>query len=141
MICQSRSYSELVQKVNIRISDLWTSELSGIEGLIILQLKGLRPLPPTLADSWFFCLLFLENVFFNFPVGFRVWEDLQSMGNGCGIQTDGFSAHFEPCVFIFDYFQHFADFAVDSKGLRLLPESPVTPSSRVESPVVWCKAQ
>ena len=62
-------------------------------------------------------------------------------GNGCGLQMEGFSAHFEPYRFIFDNVQHFVDFAVDSKGLRLLPEGPVTPSSRVQSLVVGCKAQ
>ena len=29
------------------------------------------------------------------------------MGNGCGLQMDGFSAHFEPSEFIFDYFLDF----------------------------------
>ena len=61
------------------------------------KLKGLRPLPPTPADSRIFGFLdFSENVdFWNFPVGFGVWEGLQSIGNGCGLQMDGFSAHFD----------------------------------------------
>ena len=60
--------------------------------------KGLRPLPPTPADSRIFGFLdFSKNVdFLNFQVGFGVWEGLQSIGNGCGLHMDGFSAHFEP---------------------------------------------
>ena len=34
--------------------------------------------------------------FGNCTAGFGVWEGLQSIGNGCGLQMDGFSAHFEP---------------------------------------------
>ena len=43
-----------------------------------LDLKGLRPLPPTPADSRIFGFFdFSENVDLgNFPVGFRVWEDV-----------------------------------------------------------------
>ena len=61
------------------------------------SLKGLRPLPPTPADSRILGFFdFSENVdFWNFPVGFGVWEGLQWIGNGCGLQMDGFSAHFE----------------------------------------------
>ena len=76
------------------------------------SLKGLRPLPPTPADSRIFGFLdFSENVFFfDFPVGFGVWEGSQSMGNGCGLQMDGFSAHFEPSRSIFDDFHDFGHF-------------------------------
>ena len=96
-------------------------------------LKGLRPLPPTPADSWIFWI-FLENVeFWNFPVGFGVWEGLQSIGNGCGLQMDGFSAHFEPSEFIFDYLHDFSDFAfvcdcptLKVPGPRDCPEGPGT---------------
>ena len=76
------------------------------------NLKGLRPLPPTPADSRIFGFFdFSENVdFWNFPVGFGVWEGLQWIGNGCGLQMDGFSAHFEPSGSIFDHFHDFDDF-------------------------------
>ena len=53
-----------------------------------LTLKGVRPLPPTPADSRIFGFLdFSENVdFWNFPVGFGVWEGLKSMGNAFELQ-------------------------------------------------------
>ena len=91
-------------------------------------LKGLRPLPPTPADSLIFGFVdFLENVDFgNFTMGFGVWEGLQWIGNGCGLLLDGFSAHFEPSEFIFDYFHDFGHFGVVSGGLTLFPEGPRT---------------
>ena len=46
------------------------------------------------------------------------------MGNGCGLQMDGFSAHFEPSGSISDGFHDFDDFAVVSGGLTLLPKVP-----------------
>ena len=84
--------------------------------MCIAKLKGLRPLPPTPADSRIFGFFdFLENVdFWNFPVGFGVWEGLQSIGNGCGLQMDGFSAHFEPSESIFNDFCDFGNFATVS---------------------------
>ena len=42
---------------------------------------------------------------------------MQWIGNGCGLQTDGFSAHFEPSRSIFDDFNDFGDFAIVSGGL------------------------
>ena len=68
-------------------------------GHLAIEIKGLRPLPPTPADSRIFGFVyFSENVDLgNFPLGFGVWEGLQSMGNGCGLQMDGFSTHFDPC--------------------------------------------
>ena len=66
--------------------------------------KGLRPLPPTPADSRIFGFFdFPGNVDFgDFPVGFGVWEGLQWIGNGCGLQMDGFSAHSDKYESIFD---------------------------------------
>ena len=55
-------------------------------------------------------------------MGFGVWEGLQWIGNGCGIQMDGFSAHFEPSESIFDDFRDFSDFAIVSDCLMLIPE-------------------
>ena len=34
--------------------------------------------------------------FGNFPMGFGVWEGVQSIDASCGIQIDGFSARTEP---------------------------------------------
>ena len=65
---------------------------------------------------------------FNFPMGLGVWEGLQSMGNGCGLQMDGFSTVFELCGSIFNDFHDFDDFAVVSDGLKNLyytKKSPV----------------
>ena len=97
-------------------------------------LKGLRPLPPTPADSRIFGFLdFSENVdFWNFPVGFGVWEGLQSIGNGCRLQMDGFSPHFEPSEFIFNYFLDFGSFAFVSSCLTLFPAGPRTLRDRSE---------
>ena len=91
-------------------------------------IKGLRPLPPTPADSRIFGFLdFSENVdFWNFPVGFGVWEGLQWIGNGCGLQMDGFSAHFEPSESISVDFHDFGHFGIDSDGLTLFSEGPKT---------------
>ena len=72
-------------------------------------------------------------------MGFGVWEGLQSIGNGGGLQMDGFSAHFEPYGSIFNDFQDFDHFGVDSGGLILFPEGPRTLrecSSPVKSLVV-----
>ena len=59
-------------------------------------------------------------------MGFGVWEGLQWIGNGCGLQMDGFSAHFEPSGSDFEDFQDFDDFAMVSNGLALFPEGPST---------------
>ena len=78
---------------------------------------------------------FSENVDFgNFPMGFGVWEGLQSIGNGCGLQMDGFSAHFERSDSIFDDFLDFGNFDVDSGGLMLFPEGPGTLRNCPEGP-------
>ena len=67
-------------------------------------------------------------------MGFGVWEGLQSMGNGRGLQMDGFSAHFEPYGSIFDDFHDFVDFAAVSDGLTLFSEGPRTLRDRSEGP-------
>ena len=64
--------------------------------------------------------------FCDFPVGFGVRGGLQPIGNGCGIQIDRFSAHFEPCGSIFDDFHDFDHFGSVSGGLTLFPEGPRT---------------
>ena len=85
---------------------------------------------------------FSENVDFRiFPMGFGVWGGLQSIGNGCGLQMDGFSANFEPYRSIFDDVHDLGDFAVVSGGLTLFPEAPRTLVCRVQSPVVEGKVQ
>ena len=96
------------------------------------------------AKDWIFAFSgFSENVdFFNVPVGFGVRGGLQSMGNGFGLQMDGFSADFEPCGSIFDDFHDCGHFAAVSDGLKS-PQymgksqySNEKPSSLVQSPVV-----
>ena len=64
--------------------------------------------------------------FLNFPIGFGVWGGLQSIGNGCGLQIDGFSAQTEPYGSIFDDFHDFDDFGTVFDGLTLSPEGPRT---------------
>ena len=67
-------------------------------------------------------------------MGFGVWEDLQSIGNGCGLQMDGFSAHFEPSESISVDFPDFGNFGVVSGGLMLFPEGPRTLRECSEGP-------
>ena len=74
----------------------------------------------------------------NFPAGFGVWEGLQSIGNGCGLQMDGFSAHFEPSRSNSNDFHDFGDFAVVSGGLTLFSEGPGTLRECPEDPrTLW----
>ena len=63
-----------------------------------------------------------------------VREGLESIGNGRGLQMDGFSAHFEPSGSIFDDFHDFGDFAIVSGGLTLFPEGPRTLRDCPEGP-------
>ena len=101
-----------------------------------LNLQGLRPLPPTPADSRIFGFFdFSKNVdFWNFPVRFGVWEGLQWIGNGCGLQMDGFSAKFEPYESNSVDFYDFDHFAAVSDRLTLFPEGPGAPRDRPEGP-------
>ena len=56
------------------------------------------------------------------------------MGNGCGLQMYGFSAHFEPSESIFEDFHDFGHFGVDSDGLTLFPEGSRTLRECPEGP-------
>ena len=56
------------------------------------------------------------------------------MGNGCALQMDGFSVHFEPSESIFDDFRDFGDFAFVSDCLTLFPEGPKTLRECPEGP-------
>ena len=87
-------------------------------------LKGLRPLPPTPADSRIFGFFYFSgNVyFFNFPVGFGVCEGLESIDAGSGIQMDGFSAREVAYSSIFDHSHDFGHFGVVFGSLTLLLE-------------------
>ena len=51
---------------------------------------------------------------------------VQSIGNGCRLQMDGFSAHFEPYGSIFNDFNYFVDFGVVFDGLMSLAVGPRT---------------
>ena len=83
---------------------------------------------PSPADSRIFGFVdFSKNVYFgNFPMGFGVWGGLQSIGEGCGIQIDGFSVHTEPYGSIFDDFEDSGHFGTVSDSLTFLPEGPGT---------------
>ena len=56
------------------------------------------------------------------------------MGNGCGLQMDGFSTLFKPSESIFNDFHDLIDFAIVSDGLTLFPEGPRTFRDRPEGP-------
>ena len=92
------------------------------------NLKGLRRLPPTPADSRIFGFSIFRKMLIlgNFPMGFGVREGLQWMGNGCGLQMDGFSAHFDSSESIFDDVHDFDDFAFLFGRQTLFPEGPRT---------------
>ena len=71
-------------------------------------------------------------------MGVGVWEGLQSIGNGGGLQINQFSTHVEPYGFIFNDFHDFGHFGVDSGGLTLFPEGPRTLRDRPEGPgTLW----
>ena len=61
-----------------------------------------------------------------FPTGIGVWEGLESIRNGRGLQMDGVSAHFEPYEFISIIFDDFSDFGIFSDGLMPFTEGPMT---------------
>ena len=74
----------------------------------------------------------------HFPVGFGIWEGLQWIGNGSGLQMDGFSAHFELSEFFFNDFHDFGHFGVVSGGLMLFPEGLRTLRKCPEGPgTLW----
>ena len=78
---------------------------------------------------------FSENAdLWNFPVRFGVWEVLQSMGNGCGLQMDGFSVNFKPSDSISIDFHDFGLSGVVCGGLMLFPEGPRTLRECPEGP-------
>ena len=68
--------------------------------------------------------------FWNVPMGFGVWEGLESIGNGCGLQMDGFSTHFKQYESILDDFHDFGHFGIVSDALTLFPEG----SGRFQDP-------
>ena len=71
-------------------------------------------------------------------MGFGVCEEMQSIGNGCGLQMGGFSAHFEPYGSISIDFCDFDDFATVSDDLKAFPESPRTLRDCPEGPgTLW----
>ena len=67
-------------------------------------------------------------------MGFGVWEGLQWIGNGSGLQMNGFSAHFDPSEFVSNDFHVLGNFAFFSGGLTLFPEGLMTPRDRPEGP-------
>ena len=67
-------------------------------------------------------------------MGFGVWEGLQWFGNGCGLQMDGFSAHFDHSESIFDDFHDFGHFAIVFDDLTLFSEGPRSFRDRSEGP-------
>ena len=56
------------------------------------------------------------------------------MGNGCGLQMDGFSTHFEPSESISVDVHDFDHFGIDSDGLTLFSEGHRTFRNCPEGP-------
>ena len=71
---------------------------------------------------------------FQWDLGSGVWEGLESIGNGCGLQMHGFSARFEPYGSIFEDFHDFDVLGVVFGGLTLVPEGPRTLRDCPEGP-------
>ena len=67
-------------------------------------------------------------------MGFGVWERLESIENGRGLQMGGFSVHFEPSESISVGFYDFGHFGVVWDGLMLFPEGPRTLRECPEGP-------
>ena len=61
------------------------------------------------------------------------------MGNGCGLQMDGFSTHFDPYESILDNFPDVGHFGIVSDGLTLFSEGPRTFRDRPEGPGTVCE--
>ena len=59
-------------------------------------------------------------------MGFGVWEGLQWVGNGYGLQMYGFSVQTETYGSIFNDFNDCGHFGIVSGDLTLLPEGPGT---------------
>ena len=72
--------------------------------------------------------------FWNFPAGFGAWEGLESTGNGCGLQIDGFSDQTEPYESIFDDFHDFDNFGIVFDGLTRFREVPGPAESALKVP-------
>ena len=109
-----------------RTSEMHKSEDAVIEGSppIAADLGGF---PDVRSLGFFGFSGFSKSVdFVTFPSGFGFWEDLQSIGNGCWLQMDGFSTHFEPSESIFNDFHVFGNFVVVSGGLMLFSEGSRT---------------
>ena len=101
-------YTNCFRQPYVRVRFDWAHQRNGSKQNRILGSSGLSA----------------NDDFGYFRVGFGVWEALQSIGNGCGLQMDGFSPHFEPYEFIFEDFQDFTDFPIVSDGLTLFPKVP-----------------
>ena len=59
---------------------------------------------------------------------------MQSIGNGCGIQIDGFSVQTEPYASFFDDVHYFDNFGFVFDGLMLFPDGPRTLRGCPEGP-------
>ena len=69
--------------------------------------------------------IFRKMYFVFFSLRFGAWEGLQPIGNGRGLQMDGFSLHFEPSETISVDFHDFGHFGVDSIIVRGPPGSSI----------------
>ena len=74
------------------------------------EIKGATPIaadPGGFSDLWTFRKMWIL-VIFRWDLGSG--RGLQCIGNGCGLQMDGFSTHFEPSDSIFSDFHDFGHF-------------------------------
>ena len=98
-----------------------------------MKFKGAPPIAavPGFWDFWIFRKMTIFGIF-RWDLGSG--GGLQSIGNGCGIQIDGFSAQTEPSESIFDDFHDFDHFGIVFDGLMLLPGGPRTSRECPEGP-------
>ena len=110
---------------------MMSTDLNTVRG-VFENLKGLRPLPST-PEFRIFRFLRKMSIFviFRWDLG---WGGLQWIGNGCGIQIDGFSVQTETYGFILYDFHDVVDFGIVFGGLMLLPEGPRTLRECSEGP-------
>ena len=77
-------------------------------------------------------------LFLNLFDGIRGAGGMQWIGNGCGLQMNGFSTHFDQDESIFEDVYDLGHFAIVFDGLTLFPEGPRTLRDRPEGAgTVW----
>ena len=120
-------YDSMIALLDLRVNWCKVGEKSS-SSLAACMACPIEGAPPIATDPCEFpdfriCSFFQKKIFENLR-----WDlgSGRAMQNGCGLQMDGFSAHFDSSGFIAVDFYDFCDFAIVSTGLMLFPEGPRT---------------